>query len=169
MFNLHLKGQGALRLVYLCNDGPSKLKATDLFVHDKPSIQDLVKAGVINDGRKHLHIGYLSEFNDAMKTNTLSGLTKIRPGYAYTNVAAVQPALKKTKLAEVSSSNDFQTAENVHKAEDVQKVLSIQFILSDTVTSNISLYSKSLPDCHSELRKNSGRSKTSHAVCHSSA
>jgi len=95
-------------------------------VHDKPSIQDLVKAGVINDGRKHLHIGYLSQFKDAMKTNTLSGLTKIRPGYAYTNVAAVQPALKKTKLAEVSSSNDFKTAEDVQTAEDVEKAEDVQ-------------------------------------------
>ena len=115
-----------MRLVYLCNDGPSKLKPTSLFVHDKPSIQDLVKAGVINDGRKHLHIGYLSQFEDAMKTNTLSSLTKIRPGFAYRTVAAVQPALKKTKVAEASSSNDVEKSEAV-SSKDIQKVLSIQF------------------------------------------
>jgi hypothetical protein len=103
MFDLQLAGKGAMKLIYLCNDGQSNLKPTNLFVHEKPSIQELVKAGVINDGRKHLHIGYLSEFVEAMKKiNTTSAavtgaLGKIRPGITYTSGTYTSQPNKKMK------------------------------------------------------------------------
>ena len=162
MFDQQLAGKGAMKLVYLCNDGQSNLKPSKLLVHEKPSIQELVKAGVINDGRKHLHIGSLSEFVEAMnKKNITSGkirvaMDKIRPGITYTS-ATVQEAQPHKKL-----KSDDSTEEPKSKVV----IIYIQFL--DTILIYVHLFNYLICKgiCHSELCKDSGGIPTSNADCY---
>ena len=126
-----------MKLVYLCNDGQINLKPTNLLVHEKPSIQELLKAGVINDGRKHLHIGYLSEFVEAMKKiNTTSAavtgaLGKIRPGITYTSgIYTLQPnyALQPNKKMKPTDSTEAMKPTDSTEVKSKVLIIYIQFL-----------------------------------------
>ena len=128
IFQKHLRGKGQKDLIYLfLRNGV--LHPTNLVVHNKPSIQELVDASVFNADRHHVHIGYRHEWTNIppleKKSSHTLDLVKAEPGMSKSKrpIQSIQsmksdkattPPLKKQKT-EVTKSTEVKITSSSSK------------------------------------------------------